>query len=107
MKHLFRRVCLAALGCSLLVGMARAEDEIRVGVIYPLTGAAAGTGVELKAAAELAAAIVNKEIALPGNLAAGSGLPNLKGAKLKLIFGDHRCRPQQFKVEFHPDCRGQ
>ncbi len=94
MKRLFRGFCLGALGCLLLTGAARAEDEIRIGAIYPLTGAAASTGVELKAAAELAAAIVNQEIPLPGNLAAGAGLPNLKGAKIKLIFGDHQGNPQ-------------
>lgn len=80
---------------ALLTGtQAKAADEIRIGLIYPLTGAAASTGLELKAAAELAAAITNGEIPAPPGLAAAAGLPNLKGAKLKLIFGDHQGNPQ-------------
>lgn len=75
-------------------GAARAQEEIRIGVVYPLTGAAASTGVELKAAAELAAAITNKEISAPDKLLAAVGMPNLKGAKIKLIFGDHQGNPQ-------------
>ncbi|MTJ81362.1 MAG: ABC transporter substrate-binding protein [Telmatospirillum sp.] len=71
-----------------------AETEIKVGVLYPLTGAAAASGVEEKAAAELAAAIINREIPAPPGLVAGIGLPNLKGAKLKLVFGDHQTNPQ-------------
>jgi branched-chain amino acid transport system substrate-binding protein len=74
---------------------ARAQEEIKIGVIYPLTGAAASTGLELKNAAELAAEIVNSDIKdLPLPLAAGVGLPNLKGAKVKLVFADHQGSPQ-------------
>ena len=72
-----------------------AEEEVRIGVILPLTGAAASTGVELRNAAELAAEIVNtphKDLALP--LASGAGLPHLKGAKVKLVFADHQGNPQ-------------
>ena len=72
-----------------------AEEEVRIGVILPLTGSAASTGLELRNAAELAAEIVNtpmKDLHLP--LAAGAGLPHLKGAKLKLIFADHQGNPQ-------------
>ena len=47
----------ALTGIGFGTAPAHAEDEIRIGVIYPLTGAAASTGVELKAAAELAAAL--------------------------------------------------
>jgi branched-chain amino acid transport system substrate-binding protein len=75
---------------------ASAADDIKIGVIYPLTGAAASTGAELKNALELAADIVNngaKDIpALP--FSAGGGLPNLKGAKIKLVFADHQGNPQ-------------
>jgi len=74
---------------------AAAQEEIKIGVIYPLTGAAGSTGLELKNAAELAAEIVNadmKDLALP--LAPGVGLPRLKGAKVKLVFADHQGNPQ-------------
>ena len=76
-------------------GTAAAQEEIKIGVIYPLTGAAGSTGLELKNAAELAAEIVNsdmKDLSLP--LAAGAGLPRLKGAKVKLVFADHQGNPQ-------------
>ncbi len=75
---------------------AQAQQEIRIGVIYPLTGPAASTGAELKSALELAADIINngaKGIAgVP--FASGGGLPNLKGAKIKLVFADHQGNPQ-------------
>lgn len=93
LKALMTGVALAAVAVAGM-GTARAEDEIRIGVIYPLTGAAASTGVELKAAAELAAAITNKETPAPDKLLAAVGMPNLKGAKIKLIFGDHQGNPQ-------------
>ncbi len=74
---------------------AAAEEEVRIGVIYPLTGAAASTGVELRNAAQLAADLINgtdKSLGLP--LAGAGGLPGLKGAKLKLVFADHQGNPQ-------------
>ncbi|MGQ3026959.1 MAG: ABC transporter substrate-binding protein, partial [Ferrovibrionaceae bacterium] len=93
LKGLTAGVALTALVVG-AGGAARAQEEIRIGVVYPLTGAAASTGVELKAAAELAAAITNKEIPAPDKLLAAVGMPNLKGAKIKLIFGDHQGNPQ-------------
>ncbi|MFT3963522.1 ABC transporter substrate-binding protein [Propionivibrio sp.] len=72
-----------------------AQEEIKIGAIYPLTGAAASTGLEMKNALELAADMINngaKGINIP--LAAGGGLPNLKNAKIKLIFADHQGNPQ-------------
>jgi branched-chain amino acid transport system substrate-binding protein len=75
---------------------ALAQQEIKIGVLYPLTGAAASTGAELKGALELAADIVNngaKDIPdLP--FASGGGLPNLNGAEIKLVFADHQGNPQ-------------
>jgi branched-chain amino acid transport system substrate-binding protein len=79
---------------------AGAQEEIRIGAIYPLTGAAASTGLELKNALELAADLINtgtKGLNLP--LATAGGLPNLKGAKIKLIFGDHQGNPQTGATE--------
>src|SRR6516164_6023219 len=39
---------------------APAEEEVKIGAIYPLTGAAASTGLELKNAVELAAELINQ-----------------------------------------------
>ena len=74
--------------------------EIKIGVIYPLTGAAASTGLELKNAAELAVDLINngtKGLNLP--LTTTGGLPNLKNAKIKLVFGDHQGNPQTGATE--------
>ena len=71
-----------------------AEDEIRIGAIYPLTGAAASTGLEMKNALELAADMINNGVKGLNLPLAGGGLPNLKGAKIKLIFADHQGNPQ-------------
>lgn len=75
---------------------AYAQQEVKIGVIYPLTGAAASSGAEMKNALELAADIVNNGAKGVPNLpfSAGGGLPNLKGAKIKLVFADHQGNPQ-------------
>ncbi len=82
---------LAALGLA----APAAAQEIKIGVIYPLTGAAASTGLELRNAAQLAADLIDgtdKSLGLP--LAGAGGLPRLKGAKIKLVFADHQGNPQ-------------
>jgi branched-chain amino acid transport system substrate-binding protein len=82
---------------SLLVtfpGQALAQKEIKIGVILPLSGSLAPIGKSLKEGAELAADIVNKKH--PGldiSIAKWEGIPNLGGAKIKLIFADHRGDP--------------
>jgi branched-chain amino acid transport system substrate-binding protein len=75
---------------------ALAQEEVRIGVIYPLTGPAASTGQELKNALDLAVDIINNGgKSVPGlPFAAGGGLPGLKGAKIKLIYADHQSNPQ-------------
>lgn len=91
----FRKVMLAGAVLSFSV-TAYAQEEIKIGVIYPLTGPAASTGAEMKNALELAADIVNNGAKNIPNLpfAGGGGLPNLKGAKIKLVFADHQGNPQ-------------
>lgn len=89
---------LAGAGLSLC---AHAQQEVRIGVLYPLTGPAASVGAELRSALELAADIINN--GAPGvselPLSAGKGLPNLKGAKIKLVFADHQANPQTGATE--------
>ena len=96
MRRTVIRALAAAFVGATVSASAQAQQEIKIGVIYPLTGPAASTGAELKSALELAADIVNngaKGVAgLP--FANGGGLPNLKGAKIKLIFADHQGNPQ-------------
>jgi branched-chain amino acid transport system substrate-binding protein len=89
-----------AFGLS-LSELAHAQAEVKIGVIYPLTGPGAAVGAELRSALELAADIVNN--GAPGiaelPFAAGKGLPNLKGAKIKLVFADHQANPQTGATE--------
>ncbi|MCX5802288.1 MAG: ABC transporter substrate-binding protein [Proteobacteria bacterium] len=73
-----------------------AEKEIKIGVLYPLSGAAATIGRDLQQAAELTADIINNKT--PGvdiPMAQWGGIPNLGGAKIKLIFVDHRGEPDR------------
>ena len=72
------------------------EKEIKIGVLYPLSGAAATIGRDLQRAAELTADIINNKtqgVDIP--MAQWGGIPNLKGAKIKLIFADHRGEPDR------------
>lgn len=97
MRRTLLRAGAALLLAAGVAGPVHAQPvpEIKVGVIYPLTGAAASTGAELRMALELAADIVNngaKGIDMP--FAAGGGIPGLKGAKIKLVFADHQGNPQ-------------
>lgn len=86
-------LAICALWC---VGSVHAQQEVRIGVLYPLTGPAASTGAELRHALELAADVINngaKDVPrLP--FSKGGGLPNLGGAKIRLIFADHQGNPQ-------------
>jgi branched-chain amino acid transport system substrate-binding protein len=73
-----------------------AENEIKIGVLYPLSGSAATIGRDLQRAAELTADIINHKT--PGvdiPMAQWGGIPNLNGAKIKLIFADHRGEPDR------------
>ena len=100
MKRLCQWLPLGLVLSLALAEPSAAQEEIRIGAIYPLTGAAASTGLELKNALELAADLINtgtKGLNLP--LATTGGLPNLKGAKIKLIFGDHQGNPQTGATE--------
>lgn len=93
MKKLLQGFCLFLLLFS-FTSLACAQDEIRIGVIFPLTGPAASTGQVLLEGVKLAADIVNTKNNLNMPLAKTIGLPNLKGAKIKIIPGDHQGKPE-------------
>ena len=99
-ETMIRALCAAVLSLGFALG-AQAQQEVKIGVLYPLTGPAASSGAEMKNALELAADIINngaKGVAgLP--FANGGGLPNLKGAKIKLVFADHQGNPQTGATE--------
>jgi branched-chain amino acid transport system substrate-binding protein len=78
----------------LVLPEALAEREVKIGVIYPLTGGAAAAGRELRAGAELAAEIANSAMAdLSMTMAKNQGIKSLGGAKITLIFKDHEGNP--------------
>lgn len=94
-----RRVVLTALAASvgaLSVPLeAYAQQTVKIGAIYPLSGNAASAGGYSKAAIEVAVDLINK-----GNpnlkdvpLADGKGLPGLGGAKVEVVFADNQGTP--------------
>jgi branched-chain amino acid transport system substrate-binding protein len=82
---------LVLAGC----GAVHAEDAVKIGAIYPLTGAAADIGAKTRMAIETAEDIVNNPHQgleqLP--LGAGQGLSGLKGAKIDVIFANDLGNP--------------
>jgi branched-chain amino acid transport system substrate-binding protein len=77
------------------VAQTNAAESVKIGIIWPLTGNAAAAGQASKAAAEVAADIVNNGHPELGEvpLAKTAGLPNMGGAKLELVFVDHQGNP--------------
>ncbi|MCB2189020.1 MAG: ABC transporter substrate-binding protein [Deltaproteobacteria bacterium] len=96
MKKLTLLAVVALVAALVLPSAGLAETkEIKIGVIYPLTGNLAPTGRQLRAGAELAAKIANEK--MPGvdmAMAKMAGIQSLGGAKITLIFKDHQSNPQ-------------
>lgn len=94
-SSLWNKMAAVAVGVGISWSV-QAQQEVKIGVIYPLTGPGAAVGAELRNALELAADVINN--GAPGipdlPFSAGKGLPNLKGAKIKLVFADHQANPQ-------------
>jgi branched-chain amino acid transport system substrate-binding protein len=91
---------LAIAGLALAIaiagtGLGRADDFVRIGVVYSLSGPSKKLGDDTAAAVEIAADIVNKPHkgleALP--LGAGQGLPNLGNNLIQVIAADHQDNP--------------
>ena len=76
-------------------GAALAQGTVKIGAIYPLSGNAASAGQSSKAAIEMAVDIVNQDLLDLGELAMakGAGLPNMKGAKVEVVFADNQGTP--------------
>jgi branched-chain amino acid transport system substrate-binding protein len=71
--------------------------EVKIGVIYPLSGALATIGRDLQGAAEFTAEglVNNKNPDVDILMAKWGGIPGLGGAKIKLIFADSRGEPDR------------
>ena len=86
---------LLLLATSALPARAQ-QDPIRIGAVFPLTGAAASEGTALRrrrrGSPQRSSTTPHPELsALP--LGAGTGLPGLGGRKISVIFGDHQGSP--------------
>ena len=93
MKKFFKLALLVTFVLAFALP-ASAQQEIKIGVIYPLTGPAASTGHVLLEGVKLAAEIVNGKYNLNMPLGKEEGLPNLKGAKIVIVSGDHQAKPE-------------
>jgi len=81
----------AAAGCTSGDDSAPAasDQELRIGLLAPLKGPNAGAGVEAQRGAQLAADVINGiNSSIPLPLAAEDGLPNLGGARVKIVSAD-------------------
>jgi branched-chain amino acid transport system substrate-binding protein len=89
------RYGLCVLSLVLVIGIiipagALAQNTIKIGAIYPLTGGAAAAGRELRAGVELA----NNAMAdINMTMAKSAGITSLDGAKIEIIFKDHEGNP--------------
>ena len=87
-------VVLLVAAALLVPSPVQAEKEIKIGVLYPLTGGAAAAGRELRAGAELAAEIANGVMAdINMDMAKNAGIQSMGGAKITLIIKDHEGNP--------------
>ena len=93
-KAVFCCSIIAALLSFVFPGTILAAD-VKIGVIYPMSGPTAQAGLDDKHAIELALDIINtgkyKHLNLP--LSKSAGLPNLGGAKVTVVFSDHQGKP--------------
>jgi branched-chain amino acid transport system substrate-binding protein len=94
----FRRAVVAG-ACASALGIAAnafAQDTVKIGVVYPLSGNSASAGNYSKMAIETGADVVNNgnaELAKIMPIAKGGGLPGLKGAKIQLVIADNQGTP--------------
>ncbi|KAB2920701.1 MAG: ABC transporter substrate-binding protein [Hyphomicrobiaceae bacterium] len=73
---------------------AEAQQQVKIGVLYPLSGPVAQVGIDAVAAVKTAVEIVNEGADLPLPLAKGKGLAGLGGAKVSIVVVDHQGKPE-------------
>jgi branched-chain amino acid transport system substrate-binding protein len=93
-KNILGLLCAASISV-LLAGNASAQQTVKIGGLFPLSGNAASTGVHTKAALEVAMDIINNAHPELGNfpLAKNAGLAGLGGAKVEVVFADNQGSP--------------
>ncbi len=77
---------LLTLSCLSAVN---AAENVKIGVLYPLTGPVAQVGKDAVAAVRTAMDIINNSHDIDMPLAKSKGLPGLGGAKISIVVGDH------------------
>lgn len=88
-------VLLAIMACSLIANcQSNPQEEILIGAIYPMTGGNAQSGHLAKLAMETAIDVINNSYDYNLPLARTEGLPNLNGAKVRIILADHQGLPE-------------
>ena len=98
-RNLLQLAAVVAFGLAPLGQADAAENEIVIGVLYPLTGSVAQVGIDAVAAVKTAVEIINEDVALNVPLGPGKGLPNLGGAKVRIIVVDHGGKPDVGQAE--------
>lgn len=90
-----RQFGLTGLAVAAGLRPAVAQQAVKIGAIYPLSGGAASAGESAKAAIEVAMDVVNNAHPELGELilAKGAGLPGLGGAKVDVVFADNQGSP--------------
>jgi branched-chain amino acid transport system substrate-binding protein len=88
---------ILVFACAALIAgaaSANAQQEVKIGVLYPLSGPVAQIGIDAVAAVKTAVEIVNEGADLPLALAKNKGLPGLGGAKVTIVVVDHQGKPE-------------
>jgi len=70
-----------------------AAENVKIGVLYPLTGPVAQVGKDAVAAVKTALDIINNSHNIDMPLAKTRGLTGLDGAKMSIVVGDHGGKP--------------
>src|SRR6266699_6260430 len=89
-----RIVVLTCVAMLTSAASAKAQQEVKIGVLYPLSGPTAQIGIDAVAAIRTAVEIVNEGADLPLALAKNKGLPGLGGAKITIVVVDHQGKPE-------------
>ena len=80
-----------SLICAPVISSAQ---DVKIGVLYPLTGPVAQVGKDAVAAVQTALDIINNSHNIPGMpLAKDAGLKGLGGGKISIVVGDHGGKP--------------
>ncbi|WP_029005468.1 ABC transporter substrate-binding protein [Azorhizobium doebereinerae] len=88
-----------AFGAGAVRTASAQTKEVVIGALYPMSGASAQMGVDAQKAFETALAFINEKSDADLPLAGAGGLPNLGGAKVRIVYADHQGDPQKGRAE--------